>query len=280
MSSYKVKANNINFYYETDGEKDNIIFIHGLGDNSAMWWNQFKPFSITNRYLAPDLRGQGKSDKTKGDYPIELLGTDTVEWWKYAKMQIAQDLETHSQLTAINTLPVWVGYSLGGRVALQVATTHPELVKALIMVSSGIGMNKPTPESMKRREDMITLLKKNDMKKWSEMATESAFSPGFRQKNGKAFDQYMKVKQQQKSDGVLSLMNGMANAPAPDLSRLKAPVLFIAGQNDQGFNPDACKQAQAAIPNSKMVVLPTGHASPIEAPDQFNAAVYDFLKSL
>jgi pimeloyl-ACP methyl ester carboxylesterase len=72
----------------------------------------------------------------------------------------------------------------------------------------------------------------------------------------------------------------MANAPAPELNRLKAPVLFIAGQNDQGFNPDACKQAQAAIPNSKMVVLPTGHASPIEAPDQFNAAVNDFVKSL
>ncbi len=58
------------------------------------------------------------------------------------------------------------------------------------------------------------------------------------------------------------------------------PVLFIAGQNDQGFNADMAKQAQAAIPGSKLIVLPTGHASPIEAPQQFNTAVQDFIKSV
>ena len=280
MSSYKVKANNINFYYETDGEAQNTIFLHGMGDNCGMWWNQTKVFSDKYRYLMPDMRGVGKSDKTKGEYTVELMGQDMSEFWRYAKMQIAQDLETHDQLLAINTLPVWIGYSMGGRVALQVAAMHPEYFKAIVLVSSGIGLNKPAPEAAKRREDMIALLQKNDMKKWAEMMTDAAFSPGFKQKNPKAYDQYMKVKLQQKNDGLLNQMLGMAKAGAPDLTRVKMPVLFIAGQNDQGFGPDAAKQAQAAIPGSKLVILPTGHASPIEAPDQFNAAVTDFISSL
>jgi 3-oxoadipate enol-lactonase len=280
VSSNKVKANNINFYYETDGEQQNVIFLHGMGDNSQMWWNQMKPFSMSFRYLMPDYRGAGKTDKTKGEYTVDLMGQDMSEWWRYGKMQIAQDQETADQLKAINTVPVWVGYSIGGRVALQVAAMHPEYFKALILVSSGIGLNKPAPEAAKRREDMIALLQKNDMKKWAEMATDAAFSPGFKQKNAKSWEQYMKVKLQQKNDGLLSLMTGMAKAGTPDLTKVKFPVLFIVGQNDQGFGPEAAKQAQAALPNSKVVMLPTGHASPIEAPDQFNKTVMDFIATL
>jgi pimeloyl-ACP methyl ester carboxylesterase len=280
VSSYKVKANNIQFYYETDGEKQNVIFLHGMGDNCQMWWNQWKPFAASYRYLMPDVRGTGKSDKTKGEYTVDLMGVDMGEWWRYAQMQVGQDQETADQLKAVKTVPVWVGYSMGGRIALQVAAMHPEYFKGLVLVSSGIGLNKPSPEAIKRREDMIALLQKNDMKKWAEMATDAAFSPGFRQKNAKAWEQYMKVKLQQKNDGLLSLMTGMAKAGAPDLTKVKFPVLFIVGQNDQGFGPEAAKQAQAALPNSTVVVLPTGHASPIEASEQFNKTVMDFIGTL
>jgi 3-oxoadipate enol-lactonase len=281
MGSYKTKpTGSIMYYYETDGSKQSIVFLHGLGDNGQMWWNQLKPFSWDFRYFTPDMRGMGKTDKTKGDYTIELLGKDMSEFWQYARMQVGADCETADELKALKLPAVWVGYSLGGRVALQVAATHPEDVKCLILVSSGIGLNKPTPEAIKRRADMIALLQKNDMKKWAEMATDAAFSPGFKQKNPKAYEQYMKVKLQQKNDAVLSYMNGMANAPAPDLTRVKMPVLFVVGQNDQGFGPEQAKQAQAALPNSKVVVLPTGHASPIEAPEQFNKTVLDFIASV
>jgi pimeloyl-ACP methyl ester carboxylesterase len=127
---------------------------------------------------------------------------------------------------------------------------------------------------------MIALLQKNDVKKWAEMATDAAFSPGFKQKNPKAWDQYMKVKMQQKNEPLLSQMTGMAKAGAPDIAKVRVPVLFIVGQNDQGFGPEQAKQAQAAVPNSKVVVLPTGHASPIEAPDQFDKTVMDFINNL
>jgi len=275
-----VTGNNINFYYETDGEKQSVIFLHGTGDNTQMWWNQTKAFSGPYRFLGVDMRGSGKTARPKGDYTPEIMGKDMLEWWRFAKLQMAADYEAADPLAELAKTPAWVGYSMGGRVALQLASAHPELFKGLVMVSSGIGLNKPTPEAAKRREDMMALLQKNDMKKWAEMATEGAFSPGFKQKNQKAFEQYMKVKLQQKNDGVLGQMRGMANAPVPDLSKVKFPVLFIAGQNDQGFGPEEAKQAAAALPNAKVVILPTGHASPIEAPDQFNKTVMDFINGL
>lgn len=276
----KVKANNININFDTEGSQASVIFLHGMGDSGKMWWNQFTPFEKNYRYWIPDMRGSGGTDRPKGDYTAEVMGQDMSEWWTFAKSQVAADLETHGDLMAIAITPIWVGYSMGGRVALQVATTHPEQCRGLVMVSSGIGMNKPTPEAMKRREGMVALAQKGDMKKLAEMMTDNAFSPGFKQKNPKAYEQYLKVKQQQKTDGVLGQINGMPKSGAPDLSRLKCPILFIVGQNDQGFGPEQAKQAQAAIPGSKLMVLPTGHASPIEAPDQFNAALIDFIKTL
>jgi 2-succinyl-6-hydroxy-2,4-cyclohexadiene-1-carboxylate synthase len=211
---------------------------------------------------------------------MDVMGKDMSEWWKWAQLIIAQDLDKADDLAAIKTTPVWVGYSMGGRVALEVAATAPEYVKAIVMVSSGLGLEPPNPEWTKRREEMAALLQKNDVKKWAEMMTDAAFSPGFKQKNGKVWEQYMKVKSQQKNDGLLNQLMGMGKAAPPDLSKVKVPVLFVVGQNDQGFGPEQAKKAQAALPNSKVVVLPTGHASPIEAPDQFNKTVIDFIKSL
>ncbi len=74
MSSYKVTVNKLNFYYETDGEKANVIFLHGMGDTCQMWWNQMKPFSVDYRYLMPDMRGSGKSDKQRASIRPSLWG--------------------------------------------------------------------------------------------------------------------------------------------------------------------------------------------------------------
>jgi 3-oxoadipate enol-lactonase len=265
-----------------EGSGSNVVFLHGLGDNSQMWWNQTAAFGKDYRWWTIDLRGSGKTDRPKGDYTADVMAADILEWLKSAKIQLIQDPEAlgHAEIQQLSLPPVVVGYSMGGRIALQYATTYPSRCRALVMVSSGITANKPTPESQKRRDDMAALLQKGDMKKAAEMMTEGAFSAGFKQKNQKAYDQYLKIKQQQKADGVLAQLLGMEKSGTPDLSKLTCPVLFIAGQNDPGFTPDMAKQAQTAIPNSKLVVLPTGHASPIEAPEQLNTAIMQFIGTL
>ena len=66
----------------------------------------------------------------------------------------------------------------------------------------------------------------------------------------------------------------------PDISKLKCPTLIIIGEYDSGMGPDRGKQLQQAIPDSKLVILPAGHSSPFEAPDEFNRAVLEFLSEL
>jgi len=264
-----------------EGKSENIALIHGMGDSSKMWWNQVKPFTKDYRVILYDVKGHGSSDRPKTGYTIPELADDVFELHKLARAQIAGDLESHDDMVSVVKPPVWVGYSMGGRIALEIAIRHPEWLKGLVLANSGIGLNAPSPEALKRREEMMALLQKGDMRKWAEMSTTSAFSPDFRQKNSKAFDQYMKVKLGNKADGLYRVMEGMAaSTDKPDLSQLKCPVLIIVGEHDSYMGPEQGKQAQAAIPGSKLVVLPTGHAAAVEAPEQFNAAVLDFVKSL
>ncbi len=277
----RVTVKNCNWNYEYDGKGESILLLHGMGDNSNMWFNQTKAFTRDYRVVFCDIKGHGASDRPKEGYTIPQLAEELVEWWKWTKTYIAADMEVHSDMVDIMKPPNIVGFSMGGRIALHFAINHPDMLKCLVLANSSAGLTPPSPEAQKRREEMMALLQKGDIKKWAEMMATNAFSPGFRQKNPKVFDAYMKVKQQQKADAMLRVTQAMAvPTPPPDLSQVKCPVLIIAGEHDANMGPEQGKQLQNAIAGSKLVVLPTGHAAAVEAPEQFNAAVLDFIKGL
>ncbi|UCH51373.1 MAG: alpha/beta hydrolase [Chloroflexota bacterium] len=261
----QIEANGIAMNYEVKGTGENLVLIHGLGDNLNMWYHQVTVFSKSYRVITYDVRGSGKTESPEGDYSISILAKDTYELMRGIKVEGAY----------------FLGYSMGGRVALELALSHPEMVKALILANSSVGLTTPTPEALERRRVMMDLIDKGDVKKFTEMMTTNAFSPGFESKNPAEFKKYMEVKSQNKLDGVGRLL-GMLATPAspPDLSKVKCPVLLIVGEKDQYMGVAQAKQASEMIAGSKVVVLPTGHAAAIEMPDKFNSAVLEFLSEV
>jgi 3-oxoadipate enol-lactonase len=261
----KIRANGISINYEIKGRGENLVLIHGLGDNLNMWYHQVPVFSKSYRVITYDTRGSGKTESPEGEYSISLLVDDVCELVRSLKVEGAY----------------FLGYSMGGRVALELTLKYPEMVKAFVLANSAVGLNPPTPEALERRRVMVELLAKGDMKKFTEMMTTAAFSPGFESKNPNEFKKYMGVKLQNKSAGISRLMR-MLGTPAtpPDLSKVKCPVLLIAGENDQYMGAAQARQAGEMIRGSKVVILPTGHAAAIEMPDKFNAAVLEFLSEV
>jgi len=64
----------------------------------------------------------------------------------------------------------------------------------------------------------------------------------------------------------------------PDLGQLACPALIIAGEQDGFMATGVAESMKKEIKNATAVILPTGHAAAIEAPDDFNSAVLDFMK--
>ena len=255
----KIKANGISMNYEIKGKGPNLVLIHGAGDNLNMWYHQVPFFSKSYRVISYDVRGFGQTDSPAMEYSMSLFGEDTYQLMK--ALGVAEGY--------------FLGYSMGGRIALELAINHPEMVKTLILANSSIGLTPPSPESVERRRVTLELLEKGDMEKTAEMMTTNAFSPDFKSKNRSEFNRYMKVKLQNKPSGFALVMRALS-AP-PDISKVKCPVLLVVGDKDLSMGVEQGKQAQAAIPGAKLVILPTGHAAAVESPDKFNQAVAEFL---
>jgi 3-oxoadipate enol-lactonase len=263
----KVKANGISIHYEIQGRGANLVLIHGMGDNLSMWYHQVPVFSKHYQVVTYDTRGAGETEIPEGEYSLSVLTEDAYQLMKAIGVKKA----------------FFLGYSMGGRIALELAIKRPEIVKAIILSSSPIFVTPPSPQNVPRRPPMPMpdLLSKGGLEAFAEMHATSAFSPGFKSKNPSEFDRYMKIKLLNKPESLSRLMRSMGGLGSPpDLGNVKCPVLIIAGEFDSLISLESVKQLQKYLAGSKLITLPAGHAAAVEQPDQFNSAVLDFLSEV
>jgi pimeloyl-ACP methyl ester carboxylesterase len=258
-----ITANDISVNYEIIGEGENLVLIHGAIDNLNMWHRQIPTFSKSFRVITYDVRGHGKTESPETEYSIPLFAEDLYLFMKAIDVEKA----------------FFLGFSMGGRIALQLGIDHAEMVKALILANSSLGLKPPSSEFLDRRRLWQELLRKGDTGAFIEMMTINAFSPGFDERKPTEFEKYRNIKLQNKSSAFAQVMQALAALAAPpDLSRVKCPVLLIVGINDAYMGVDQGHLAQRAIIGSELVILPAGHAAAIETPDEFNAAVMAFIR--
>jgi len=116
----QIEVNSTSIHYESTGEGKPVLFIHGLGSSTRDWERQVEYFASTYRVITLDLRGHGQSDKPDGPYSMSQFSEDVA------------GLITELELTPVSV----VGISLGGMVAFQLATDHPELIDRLVVVNA------------------------------------------------------------------------------------------------------------------------------------------------
>lgn len=105
-------------WWQTEGEgKIDLVLLHGWGLNAEVWHNIIPELSTHFRLHLVDLPGYGRS---KG---FAALGLE----------QMADIVLSQPQAPA---QAIWLGWSLGGLIASQIALTHPERVQALVSVAS------------------------------------------------------------------------------------------------------------------------------------------------
>jgi 3-oxoadipate enol-lactonase len=259
----KIHANGININYELSGEGTCVALIHGFGDNLQMWYNQVPELEKRYQVLSYDVRGFGLTEKTKGPYSIDLFAKDLYEL-----------------LGALEISSVCVlGFSMGGRIALEFALTYPKMPTGLILANSGVETS-PRPEMAKHRKIMGSILRQGQIKTISEIMTKGSFSPGFEKTNPAAFKRCMDIRMQNDPADYLEIMHAVDKAlDSPvDLSRLECPVLMIAGDGDTLMGGSVAEHMKKAIGNASLMILHTAHLSAIEDPEGFNRAVLNFMQ--
>lgn len=119
----KVFANSLSFHYWRVGEGPDVIMLHGLSGNLAVWHLKMVPMLRQNyRITTFDLRGHGRSDMpprgyTTGDMAEDLRGIMDALDIEYAHL---------------------VGHSMGADIALNFALRYPERTDRLVLVEAGL----------------------------------------------------------------------------------------------------------------------------------------------
>ena len=261
----KIHANGIKMNYELTGEGKCVALIHGFGDNLQMWYNQVPELEKRYQVLSYDVRGFGLTEKTRGLYSIDLFAKDLYE--------LLGVLEISSVCV--------LGFSMGGRIALEFALTYPNMTTGLILANSCVEIF-PRPEMAKHRKIMASVLRQGKIETISGIMTKGSFSPGFEKNNPAAFQRCMDIRMQNDPADYLEIMHAVDEAlDGPvDLSRLECPVLMIAGDGDALMGGSVAEYMAKAIGNARLKILPTGHLSAIEDPEKFNRAVHNFMQDL
>src|SRR4051794_40461887 len=131
-------VNGINLYYERRGSGQPLILLHGGLGSGEMFGPTIALLADHHEVIAPDLQGHGRTADT--DRPIDhrLMADDIAA------------LIDHLGLEK----PDVVGYSLGGGVALFVATKYPDKVNKLVLISANTRRDAIPPEMLAQQEQL------------------------------------------------------------------------------------------------------------------------------
>jgi pimeloyl-ACP methyl ester carboxylesterase len=107
--------------YRSAGSGPVIVLVHGITSTSETWERVMPALAKRFTVIAPDLLGHGGSAKPRGDYSLGAYASGVRD------LLIALG---HERAT-------FVGHSLGGGVAMQLAYQFPERCERLVLIDSG-----------------------------------------------------------------------------------------------------------------------------------------------
>jgi pimeloyl-ACP methyl ester carboxylesterase len=119
----KAFVNGIQIHYQRRGAGPDVILIHGITSCLAQWYLKVFPDLIRDyRVTIYDLRGHGLSDLTESGYTSLAMAEDLLGLMDHLEIE-------HTHL---------IGHSFGGSIALHLALLHPERVKGIVLLDTGL----------------------------------------------------------------------------------------------------------------------------------------------
>jgi 3-oxoadipate enol-lactonase len=250
-------AEGTRIYYETHGPKPGqapaIVFAHGAGGNHLSWWQQVPHFRDRYTCVVFDHRGFGQSAIEEGA-PIGAAFVDDL-----------LILLDHLGIARVTL----VAQSMGGWTCLGCALRHPERVERLMMCDTHGGLRSPEIDTLWR-----------DAVRTRTEPGEVHPAAGERMHHEQPALHFL-YKEISALNPPVPLSAAMRGLPAPsvdDVATMRAPALFIAGDEDVVIPPRLIEIAASLVANARYQSVPaTGHSVYFERADVFNTILERFL---
>jgi pimeloyl-ACP methyl ester carboxylesterase len=260
-----VQANNIEVYYEVQGEGEPLVLIPYLAADQACYAYQVADYAKQFTCYTVDLRGAGRSDKPEGTYTTELFADDVAAFMRAAGI-------TRAHVS---------GLSLGAATGMWLAAKHPSLVKSLSLHSAWTATD---PFLRVVVEGWRTMAKALDST--TEMVIQGIFPWCFTPELYAAKPEYIdslaafvRSRPMPPVDALLRQSDAvLAHDATGALGRIEAPTQITFGQRDAVTSIRFASPLTEGIKGSELVVFEDcSHAPIYENVAEFNARTLDFL---
>jgi 2-succinyl-6-hydroxy-2,4-cyclohexadiene-1-carboxylate synthase len=233
-----------------------IVLLHGFTQTGGSWAPIVAGLNDRSPIILPDAPGHGGSSQVRADL------------WRTADLLAG----------TVGRPALWVGYSMGGRMALHVALAHPDQVDGLVLISTTAGIDAPEERDARRAaDDALAARIQADgteafLDFWLAQPLFVTLPSGSAGREARLANT---------PDGLASslrLAGTGSQEPLWDrlaeLGERSLPVLLIAGELDGKYRDQASRMASAIGPSARaLIVSGAGHACHLEQPQIVSAAI-------
>ena len=256
----KIQVNNIELDYEDHGNGKVLLFLHGLGSTKKDWDAQVPFFSKKYRVISLDLRGHGASTKPENDYGVTLMTEDVKLFLDHLQIKTA----------------TFIGFSMGGAVAFQMASSYPTYIDNLVIVNSGPDFNNMGSIGEELLESRTQFLENQGLALLAKQISFNMFPEAHQLDLRNEFE--TRCKNNDYNAYYKSFVTLMSWGLGDKLKEIKARTLVVA--SDMDYTPIAFKEAYVnRMINARLSVIENSrHGVVIDQPDAFNVTLEKFLE--
>jgi len=238
-----------------------VVFIHGFGGSSNVWFKQIRAFNDHFNVLLVDLRGHGKSQNLShmAKYSFALIAKDVAEVLEFLNIKKAH----------------FIGVSMGSIIIRQVALSFPQLVKSMIFAGAVTQLDLKSRFFLKLGRTLQPILPYMAlyrlfanimMPKDNHKESRNIFIGEAKQLMKKEFNRWFKL-----TSRLAKYLNYLHHQNAAE------KALYVMGSEDHLF----LGAAQVIVENNPNVRLTVvhgcGHVVNVEQPEIFNKAAIAFI---
>lgn len=248
-----------------------LLFLHGFTGSANDWIEIIEKLPSQFQAYAIDLIGHGKTEN-----PEELTPYLTEN-------QIDQIDEFISR--TMKRPPIILGYSMGGRLALQYAV-HKNNLKGLILESTtaGIISNEEREARVISDANLVRKIEEQGIEQFIDYWMDLPLFQSLKKLPQSKYDAIVSRKKECNKTGLINSLRGFGAGMMPHvwdkLTGLVCPSMIIAGSSDTKYTSISQKLTRT-IPGSLLKIInDAGHNTHLEKPEEFLNFVIQFLNTI
>ena len=267
---YAQADDGVRLYFEETGSGRPVVFVHEFAGDLRSWEGQLRHFGQRYRAIAFNARGYPPSD-----VPEEVAA--------YSQAQAADDILAVVRHLGIEAAHI-VGLSMGSFATLHFGFRHPARALSVCLAGCGYGAEPDQRERFRAEAaETARFIETHGMEAYAAKCAQAPSRVQLGNKDPRGQAEFVRMLGEHSAQGAARTQLGVQRGRpslydlVEDMKRLRMPVLVVTGDEDW-----PCLQPgillKRNIASAGLAVMPNrGHAVNLEAPDEFNRIVGDFL---